>query len=712
MLKSHSMSLSASERSWLPWFGGTGKLAMRWSCFMNRQRQEAMELAFEGFARTRVQILQSWADRVWQTLDTLAGEVEAVFPALEGGALAARRSLLADATEIFVIDGSGRTVASSHAARVGAMDLNARAVAAGLAGRFLHGPYVDPATAALPPSSSRFHDAVTLMFYRPLRRDGKVVGAVCARVPNDVVGDLIQREAGHIFHESGDNYLFMVKSVFDPEIRPGTALSRSRFEDAAFTHGDNLKQGVRTAYGVVRVAQHTEFELVFTDPATKELHPGVRETIRKGENLFVTYPGYPDYRHIPVIGKGITFSMPGSPDTWGMMCEADLEEVYRMRSIGFRLMRLYGSIVVGAWALSMGLQVALQFPVLYEALLQLVLTIAGGLLFQRFGVSPLVERLRGTARVLRTVAEGGGDLSMRLPRQGGAGDEVTVIAQWLNSLIDNVEQIIRQVIATSQSIGVDNAGLQDKCLHTSEASLQMHEALALTLGALREQIAAIETAGGDAAALRQAVEKAAEQARSQFALVEARSETIRSSVGVAVHTIRELNVRATDIGRIVTVIEDIAKQTNLLALNAAIEAARAGESGRGFAVVADEVRKLADRTARSTEEIGSVISELQAHAESAVGSVESGMDGLEEGLRLAASATGERGDIDAIQSRLFARIDALAQSARSEGERVEAMSRSAVAVERAIAEANRSAGITGVSVESLQRLMQRFKVSS
>ncbi len=147
------------------------------------------------------------------------------------------------------------------------------------------------------------------MFYLPLFNGDELQGYLCGRVPNDVLGDLIQREAGHIYQESGDNYLFMVDSKFDPSIQPGIALSRSRFEDNTFSHGENLKSGVSTDYGEVKIKKHTEFEIRFTDPATGELHPGVRETIKHGHNLFVTYPGYSDYRHIPVIGKGTTFSL-------------------------------------------------------------------------------------------------------------------------------------------------------------------------------------------------------------------------------------------------------------------------------------------------------------------------------------------------------------------------------------------------------------------
>ncbi|AEV25492.1 MULTISPECIES: methyl-accepting chemotaxis protein [Azospira] len=712
MLQSPSMSLSSREKGWLPLGGKTGKIAMGWATYLNRDRYPVLEQAFEGFASTRVRILQSWAEQCWHHLETLAGDLQALHPQRPRSLFQEKKSFARDFSELFLIDSNGVVLESTQGSRVGARDLPARAVAAGLQGRFLHGPYVDPVTKVLGPSSSRFHDAVTLMFYLPINVAGEFAGAVCGRVPNDVVGDLIQREAGHIFRDSGDNYLFMVKAEFDPSIQPGTALSRSRFEDATFSLGDNLKQGVRTDYGTVRVREHTELELVFNDPATGQLHPGVRETIRKGQNLFVTYPGYSDYRHVPVIGKGVTFSLPGSPDRWGMMCEADLEEVYRYRSIAYKLQKLYWLVVILAWGLGVGVQELLGLSGLPARLLELGLVIGGGFFFNLFGMKPLSQRLRKSSSVLRSIAEGGGDLSQRLPTSEGGSDETTVMSQWINSFIDNLEQIIRRVIQTSGEIDGTNGTLQEKSRATALASAQMAAEMRETEESIRGQVEDINAASQKVEAMREAVAQVTAEARRQMELVQSRSAGILESVGGATRTIRDLESSTAEIGRIGTVIHEIASQTNLLALNAAIEAARAGEAGRGFAVVADEVRKLAERTADATKEIAAMIGGVQSRAEDAVVSMDTGMSELEEGLRLAADAASEKQEVQDILEHLFATIDELEAATRATGGRIETIAVAAEAVRQSVDESSRSTALTSGAVRTLDQLVGQFKVSA
>jgi methyl-accepting chemotaxis protein len=85
------------------------------------------------------------------------------------------------------------------------------------------------------------------------------------------------------------------------------------------------------------------------------------------------------------------------------------------------------------------------------------------------------------------------------------------------------------------------------------------------------------------------------------------AQEVGDLVGRLVNTMNAVHESSGRIRDIVGVIDSIAFQTNILALNAAVEAARAGEQGRGFAVVASEVRALAQRSAKSAQEIKSII---------------------------------------------------------------------------------------------------------
>jgi methyl-accepting chemotaxis protein len=111
--------------------------------------------------------------------------------------------------------------------------------------------------------------------------------------------------------------------------------------------------------------------------------------------------------------------------------------------------------------------------------------------------------------------------------------------------------------------------------------------------------------------------------------------TVQTQAKEMKNNLDQLGRQADQIGRIMTVIEDIADQTNLLALNAAIEAARAGDAGRGFAVVADEVRKLAEKTMNATKEVGEAIAAIQQGTQANIRGMDQSVSAIENATRLA-----------------------------------------------------------------------------
>lgn len=703
-LKSKTMQLSGAERRWLPWLGRNGKLAMRWSCGLNRSSYPVVERVFEGIAQTRVRLLQNWTRSQWAYLGELAGGLSQDFSWLDNGLLAEQLQRAADFSELFVVSPEGTVLASSWPRHCEATDLDPYALQAGLRQPFLHGPYRDPLTLEIGPSSSRFHDAVTLMFYQPIRRDGQLLGCLCGRVPNDVLGDLIQREAGHVYPDSGDNYLFMVESRFDPRIVPGTALSRSRFEDSTFSLGDNLKSGVRTRWGTVQVREHTELELRFTDPATGELHPGVRETIRNGSNLFVTYPGYSDYRHIPVVGKGVTFQLPGSPDRWGMMCEADLEEVYRGRSLTFGLVRTF-ILAMGGWlAASSLLKHYSGLPQGTLELLEMLLLALSSLLFVTFGPRRLARRLREMTGVIREIAEGGGNLSQRLDHSRMTNDETGDMARWINSFIDNLDSIVGEVIGASHAVGQTNEQMLGRNTEACATSVSMAGAMNEMLRMVEAQLGEIQQASLTADEMKRAMDAVIGSARES-------TQAIRDVVERSASSVQSLDSRMGQIGSIVSLISEVTVQTNLLALNAAIEAARAGQHGRGFAVVAGEIRTLASRTAGAADEIRHVVESLQAETREAVAFMNKGVANVDASLRQSEQGDSANMQLQQAVAQMFELITRLARRSEHYGRTVRNVDQAAQEMQEILRNLQGSSASVRHDTGKLRQLVGQFKVT-
>lgn len=98
--------------------------------------------------------------------------------------------------------------------------------------------------------------------------------------------------------------------------------------------------------------------------------------------------------------------------------------------------------------------------------------------------------------------------------------------------------------------------------------------------------------------------------------------------------ILDLSQKNLQIGEIVQSVNAIAEQSNLLAVNASIEAAKAGEQGKGFSVVAGEVKALAGQSKEATDQIRTILSEIQKASNTAVMITEQSVKRVGEGSRI------------------------------------------------------------------------------
>jgi methyl-accepting chemotaxis protein len=142
---------------------------------------------------------------------------------------------------------------------------------------------------------------------------------------------------------------------------------------------------------------------------------------------------------------------------------------------------------------------------------------------------------------------------------------------------------------------------------------------------------------------------------------------IDESVDRAARLVDALGASSLEIGRVVDVIQEIADQTNLLALNAAIIASQAGESGKAFAVVAAEVRNLAEKTTRSTREIGTRVKTVREGVERAVDLVSRSREEAAAGVQLGERAADALRAIQSTSQRALSAVE----SAQSEAARLE-----------------------------------------
>ena len=352
--------------------------------------------------------------------------------------------------------------------------------------------------------------------------------------------------------------------------------------------------------------------------------------------------------------------------------------------------------------------------------------IVAGLLSVVLGVVRPIVRMTDTMRQLAT-----GNLATDIPF-ANRGDEVGSMAAALTvfrqAAIENARLRDEQVRAEDEAAKAQQKallGMADTVERETNTSVETTaratadvERAASSLSeiarTLSERSQAVAAASGQALANAETVSSAAEQLTSSIREIASQVARTSSATKLAVagreyarSTIQKLSSAVQKIAEVSDLIGGIAGQTNLLALNATIEAARAGDAGRGFAVVAAEVKSLSNQTAKSTDEIARLISEVQTSTQATVDAVEEMGSHIVEIDAVAASVAAAMEEQDVATREIARSISESAAAAREVSSKIADVSRDADSVDSRTVEVRQAISSVSGNLTSLRSVLIR-----
>jgi methyl-accepting chemotaxis protein len=232
--------------------------------------------------------------------------------------------------------------------------------------------------------------------------------------------------------------------------------------------------------------------------------------------------------------------------------------------------------------------------------------------------SVISKPIREISEAARQIANG--DLTVGVTSSLRA-DEVGTLVEAFRQMLENLRGVMRQIAGSAEVLTSSSGEIVTTAAHVASGAVESASVVNETTATVEELKQAAQLSADKARDVSERAQKAVQVAQLGNRAVTATVEGIDLIGGLmasVAESILKLSDQTQAIGEIIMAVNDFAQQSNLLSVNAAIEASKAGEHGKGFIVVAQEIRNLADQSKQATEQVRTILLEIQKATSAAV----------------------------------------------------------------------------------------------
>jgi twitching motility protein PilJ len=253
------------------------------------------------------------------------------------------------------------------------------------------------------------------------------------------------------------------------------------------------------------------------------------------------------------------------------------------------------------------------------------------------------------------------DLTVRAPVTqdviGTVSDSINALTLETSKVLQGVSQIAGNVAQASDKVRIQGQ-LVSKTAEDERTNVgKMVESLSEATQTMNQVATLAAQSNVSASQATQATDAALETVNGTVKGM----ESIRETIAETEKRIKRLGERSQEISGIVNLINTIAERTHVLALNASMQAAVAGEAGRGFAVVAEEVQRLAESSRTATQQISTLVNNIQLETNETISTVNRTIGQVVQGSEQAQKAGEQMRLTQQITSQLVSQVNRIAE---------------------------------------------------